>query len=188
MIKDLSFTTEHPKAVEIIPFEDRGIWRASPPGRRRCSRRSPKASERAFFGQVQADAEDPLELFRYRWYNYVSTRQDDCEKQMFDPAVSGISDGNEPMRDGLLAKCNAFDGAVVRPLMKAQHPWRVLLFPHGLMRPRLIGMLDLKHQNVLEFSAVWRGEFVSKQLNSRCVDYQYEADQNRYEQTTHIKK
>jgi hypothetical protein len=40
-----------------------------------------------------------LELFRYRWYNYVSIRQDDCEKQVFDPAVSGISDGNEPMRD-----------------------------------------------------------------------------------------
>jgi hypothetical protein len=67
----------------------------------------------------------PLELFRYRWYNYVSVRQDDCEKQMFDPAVSGISNGNEPMRDGLLAKFNGFDGAVVRPLMKAQHP------PHG---------------------------------------------------------
>ena len=67
----------------------------------------------------------PLELFRYRRYNYVSIRQDDCEKQMFDPAVSGISDGNEPMRDGLLAKFNGFDGAVVRPLMKAQHP------PHG---------------------------------------------------------
>ena len=66
-----------------------------------------------------------LEVFRYRWYNYVSIRQDDCEKQVFDPAVSGISDGNEPMRDGLLAKCNAFDGAIVRPLMKAQHP------PHG---------------------------------------------------------
>ena len=66
-----------------------------------------------------------LELFRYRWYNYVSIRQDDCEKQLFDPAVSGISDGNEPMGDGLLAKCNAFDGAIVRPLMKAQHP------PHG---------------------------------------------------------
>jgi hypothetical protein len=50
---------EHPKAVEIIPFEGpRGIWRALPPGRRRCSCRSPKASERAFFGQVQADAED----------------------------------------------------------------------------------------------------------------------------------
>jgi hypothetical protein len=101
---------------------DRGIWRASPLGRRRCSCRSLKASERAFFGQVQADAEDPLELFRYRWYNCVSIRQDDCEKQMFDPAVSGISDGNEPMREGLLAKCNAFDGAIVRPLMKAQHP------------------------------------------------------------------
>ena len=42
-----------------------------------------------------------------------------------DPAISSISDGNEPMRDGLLAKCNAFDGAIVRPLMKAQHP------PHG---------------------------------------------------------
>jgi hypothetical protein len=38
----------------------------------------------------------------------------------------------------------------------------------------------------LEFSAVWRGEFVPKQLNSRCVDYQHEADQDRYEQTTHI--
>ena len=75
--------------------------------------------------RVVKSAEDPLELFRYRWYNYVSIRQDDCEKQVFDPAVSGISDGNEPMRDGLLAKCNAFDGAVVRPLMKAQHP------PHG---------------------------------------------------------
>jgi hypothetical protein len=66
-----------------------------------------------------------LELFRYRWYNYISIRHDDCEKQVFDPAVSGISDGNEPMRDGLLPKCNAFDGAIVRPLMKAQHP------PHG---------------------------------------------------------
>jgi hypothetical protein len=66
-----------------------------------------------------------LELFRYRWYNYISIRHDDCEKQVFDPAVSGISDGNEPMRDGLLAKCNAFDAAIVRPLMKAQHP------PHG---------------------------------------------------------
>jgi hypothetical protein len=40
----------------------------------------------------------------------------------------------------------------------------------------------------LEFSAVWHGEFVPKQLNSRCVDYQHEADQDRYEQTTHIKK
>jgi hypothetical protein len=72
-------------------------------------------------GAVQADAEDPLELFRYRWYNYVSIRQDHCEKQVFNPAVSGISDGNEPMPDRLLAKCNAFDGAIVRPLMKAQH-------------------------------------------------------------------
>ena len=70
-------------------------------------------------------AEDPLELFRYRWCNYVSIRQHDCEKQVFDPAVSGISEGNEPMRDGRLAKCNAFDGAIIRPLMKAQHP------PHG---------------------------------------------------------
>jgi hypothetical protein len=40
----------------------------------------------------------------------------------------------------------------------------------------------------LEFSAVWRGEIVPKQLNSRCVDYQHEADQDRYEQTTHSKK
>jgi hypothetical protein len=40
----------------------------------------------------------------------------------------------------------------------------------------------------LEFSAVWRGEIVLKQLNSRCVDYQHEADQDRYEQTTHSKK
>jgi hypothetical protein len=114
-----------PKRLRLFPSKDRGIWRASPPGRRCCSCRSPKDSERAFFGQVQADAEDPLELFRYRWNDYVSIRQDDCEKQMFDQAVSGISDSNEPMRDGLLAKCNAFDGAIVRPLMKAQHP------PHG---------------------------------------------------------
>jgi hypothetical protein len=40
----------------------------------------------------------------------------------------------------------------------------------------------------LEFSAVWRGEIVPKQLNSRCVDYQHEADQDHYEQTTHSKK
>src|ERR1700744_5824591 len=40
-------------------------------------------------GAVQADAGDPLELFRYRWYNYVSIRQDHCEKQVFNPAVSG---------------------------------------------------------------------------------------------------
>ena len=49
-------------------------------------------------------AEDQLKLFRYRWYNYISIRHDDREKQVFDPAVSGISDGNEPMRNGLLAK------------------------------------------------------------------------------------
>ena len=95
-----------------------------------------------------------LELFRYRWYNYVSIRQDDCEKQVFDPSVSGISDGNEPMRDGLLAKCNAFDGAIARPLMKAQHPPHGpgLLFPHGLKRPRLIGMPDLRHQKCIGIS------------------------------------
>jgi hypothetical protein len=40
----------------------------------------------------------------------------------------------------------------------------------------------------LEFSAVWHGEIVPKQLSSRCADYQHEADQNRYEQTTHSKK
>jgi hypothetical protein len=76
-------------------------------------------------------AEDPLELFRYRWYNYVSIRQDNCEKQMFDPAVSGISDGNEPMPDGRLAKCNAFDGAIVRPPYEssASTPWRGCLGP-----------------------------------------------------------
>ena len=28
---------------------------------------------------------------------------DDCEKQVFDPVVSGISDAKEQMRDGLLA-------------------------------------------------------------------------------------
>jgi hypothetical protein len=68
---------EHPKVVEIIPFEgpqDLASVTARPPA---LFLSEPKASERAFFGQVQADAEDPLELFRYRWYNYVSIRQDD---------------------------------------------------------------------------------------------------------------
>jgi hypothetical protein len=40
----------------------------------------------------------------------------------------------------------------------------------------------------LEFPAIWHGEIVPKQLNSRCADYQHEADQDRYEQTTHSKK
>jgi hypothetical protein len=61
-------------------------------------------------------AEDPSRVVQIPLVQFISIRHDDCEKQVFDPAVSGISDGNEPMRDGFLAKCNAFDGAIVRPL------------------------------------------------------------------------
>jgi hypothetical protein len=51
-----------PKRLRLFPSKDRGIWRA-------VTARPPVGLGTCFFGQVQADAEDPLELFRYRWYN-----------------------------------------------------------------------------------------------------------------------